>query len=120
MMMLRSIALGLLLAILSLAADYNVSGTWQFEVQTQMGSGTPTFVLKQEGSKVAGTYSGQLGEAKVTGKVEGNRIELEYSIAPAGESILVKYTGTIESATSMKGKSAYGDLGEGTWTAKKQ
>lgn len=59
----------LLTAGLTLA---DVSGKWTAQVDTDMGSGEPTFVLKQVGDKLTGTYSGQLGEAPVTGTVKGD------------------------------------------------
>lgn len=104
---------------LSLAASAaDLTGTWSFTVETDAGSGTPTFTFKQAGDKLTGTYSGQLGEAKVEGKVNGSNVEFWFEIEQ-GEKIRVTYTGTIESATSMKGKAVLGSLASGTWTAKK-
>jgi hypothetical protein len=37
-----------------------------------------------------------------------------------GQDLAIVYTGKIESADTMKGKVAFGDLGEGTWSAKKK
>ncbi|MFV8227053.1 hypothetical protein ACNKXV_13975, partial [Christiangramia aquimixticola] len=49
----------------------DLTGTWTVDVQTDMGSGNPTFVLKQEGEKITGTYSGSLGDSQVTGTLKG-------------------------------------------------
>lgn len=100
------------------AADVNVTGEWTMTVETQAGSGTPTFSLKQEGDAVTGQYKGQLGEAPVTGTVSGNEVTLKYSINAQGADLTVTYTGTVEGDT-MKGKVSLGDFGDGTFTGKK-
>jgi len=56
----------------ALAAD--ISGAWNAAVTLDAGSGTATFVLKQSGDRVTGTYSGTVGEAKVTGTVKGDAV----------------------------------------------
>jgi hypothetical protein len=98
----------------------NISGVWNFAVETSAGSGSPVFTLKQEGDKVTGTYKGQLGEAAVTGTVSGSDVKLMYKVNAQGEELAVTYTGKITGKDSMSGKANYGTLGEGTWTAKKQ
>ena len=102
------------------AADQNVTGNWLFEVNTGAGSGSPTFEFRQDGSKLTGKYSGIAGEAPLTGSVEGNKIQWEFKVSMGGDSGVVKYQGTIESATTMKGTAEYPGLGAATWTAKKQ
>jgi hypothetical protein len=109
----RTIALLLLSAALTFAAD--VTGKWTFNVVLDAGGGSPTFELKQEGEKLSGTYHGQFGDAKVTGTVKGDKIEINFG----NETASVKYTGTIESPTSMKGACDYGEVGKGTFTATK-
>jgi hypothetical protein len=106
------------LAAASFAAD--VTGTWYFAVELSVGSGAPTFVLKQDGTKLTGTYSGTLGEVPVKGKVTGDDIEIDFEAETAGEKFKVVYTGKIKSASEMAGKVVYGQIGDGTWTAKKK
>jgi hypothetical protein len=98
----------------------DVAGNWAISVETQGGSGTPTLTLTQDGESLTGTYSSQVfGEQKVTGTVKGNAITFTFTASIEGNTIKVTYTGTVES-TSMKGKVSLGELGEGTFTAKKQ
>jgi hypothetical protein len=98
----------------------DISGVWNFEVETPAGKGTPVFTLKQEGEKVTGTYKGQLGEAPVTGTVKGSDVTLMIKVSPQGEEITVTYTGKITGKDAMGGKATFGNLGEGNWTAKKK
>lgn len=97
----------------------DVTGTWSFQVETGAGSGTPTMTFKQEGEKLSGHYSGQLGEAPLAGTLKGNAIEFSIDVSVQGTDVHIVYSGTVEK-DSMKGKVKLGDLGEGTFTAKKK
>ena len=101
-----------------LAADANVAGEWDFQVETQAGTGTPHFSLKQDGSNVTGNYKGQLGEAPVTGTVKGNELTITFKVSPQGSELAVTYVGTVEGDT-IKGKVTLGELGEGSFSGKK-
>jgi hypothetical protein len=98
----------------------NITGVWNFAVETPGGSGAPVFTLKQDGENVTGTYKGQLGESAVTGTVKGSDVKLTIKVSPQGEEMTITYTGKIDGKDSMSGKANFGSLGEGTWTAKKK
>lgn len=99
---------------------HDVSGNWEFNVDTSAGSGSPSFVFKQDGEKLTGTYSGLFGKADLTGTVKGDQVDFKFNFSYSGQSGVAHYSGTIESATKMSGKVEFGDLGEGTWTGTKQ
>jgi hypothetical protein len=99
---------------------HDVSGNWEFSVDTAAGSGSPSFVFKQDGEKLAGTYTGMFGKADLTGTVKGDQIDFKFDFSYSGQSGVAHYSGTIESAKKMNGKVELGDMGEGTWTATKQ
>jgi len=113
-----TIAAAAFVSVGAVAADVNVTGTWTMAVETQAGTGNPTFTLKQEGATVTGQYKGQLGEAPVTGTVKGNELTLNYKVSAQGADLSVTYTGTVDGDT-IKGKVSLGELGEGTFTGKK-
>ena len=101
-------------------AKVDVTGKWAFAVETAAGSGTPVMTFKQEGEKLTGHYSGQLGEADLTGTVKGQAIEFKFSVDLQGQTLNATYTGTVDGKDSMKGKVDLVGLGEGTFTAKRQ
>ena len=107
------------LTIAQVAAAADVTGTWIMAVQTSAGSGSPTFILVQKGDAVSGSYKGQLGEAQVTGTVKGDEVTIEYTVDGQAGSLSVKYSGKTDGKT-MSGKVSLGQLGEGTFTGKKQ
>jgi hypothetical protein len=103
------------LACVALAAD--ISGTWEFTVETSQGSGSPSFTFKQDGQKLTGTYAGLFGKAELSGTVKGDQVEFSFEAPNAGK---VTYKGTLEGGNRMKGDCEYGDLGKGTFTATKK
>lgn len=112
--MTRRILLTLAVAVAPLfGAD--VTGNWTFAVDLGGQNGTPKFRFTQKGEALTGTYSGQLGDAKLEGTVKGDAITFRFETS----GITVTYSGTVVSATEMKGKADYGGQAEGTWTAKK-
>ena len=102
------------------AAKVDVTGKWAFTVETAAGSGTPTMTFKQDGEKLTGHYSGQLGEADLTGTVKGTDISLSFNVDAQGTLIKATYSGTIDGKDALKGKVVLEGLGEGTFTAKRQ
>ena len=102
------------------AAKVSVTGKWLFNVETAAGSGTPTITFTQDGEKLTGKYSGQLGEADVTGTVKGQDIAFSFNVDAQGTALNFKYSRTIENKDALKGKVEIVGLGEGTFTAKRQ
>lgn len=101
-------------------APPNITGTWVMDVQTDAGSGTPTFVLTQEGEAITGTYSGALGESPVTGSCTDGNLELIIAMSGMGQEMQVKYNGALQEDGSLKGTVDMGQLGKGTFTGKMQ
>jgi hypothetical protein len=88
------------------AAD--ISGTWTFTVNKVMSPGTVdvTFVIKQDGEKLSGAYSGPTGEYPITGTVKGDKVVISYEVTNKS-TMTVRLTGTIESPTKMSGAIEY-------------
>ena len=98
----------------------NISGVWNFAVETQAGSGSPTFTFKQDGENLTGSYKGQFGEAPLTGTVKGADVKFTVKVNAQGQDLTITYTGKIDGKDSMKGSANFGEMGEGTWTAKRK
>jgi len=114
----RTIRLVLLTAVVAfMAIAEDITGKWEFKVQTPRRNGSPSFTFKQDGEKLSGTYSGLFGKAPLSGTVKGDQVEFSFKARFVGG---VQYTGTIEGPTSMKGNVEYGNLGKGTFTAAKK
>ena len=114
----RTLLVVLCLTLLSLAVTAaDVSGTWSADVTLDAGSGTATFVFKQSGDNLTGTYTGVAGTANITGTAKGTDVEWSFE---AGEVGKVSYKGKLDSSGKIVGTVEYGQLGSGKFTAKKQ
>src|SRR5262249_48991642 len=112
-----SIALVIVLLAAVTAHAASLSGTWNAKVDLGGQGGTPTFVLKQEGDKLTGTYAGALGEAPVTGTVKGSEVTFDFEVQGAK----VHYAGKLNAdGTQIEGTCDYGGQASGTFTATKR
>lgn len=98
------------------AQGVNVTGDWAFTVTTDQGSGEPTITFKQDGEKLTGKYTGQLGTADLTGSVKGNAITFTFTVDVQGQQAPVTYKGTVDKNT-MKGSLDIAGMVNGTFTA---
>jgi len=97
------------------AAGQDVAGRWTMDVDLDAGSGQATFVLQVSGMDITGTYTGVLGDQRVTGTIEGNVVRFGFESPDAGA---VRFDGVVEGST-MQGTCEYGLLGTGTFTGTK-
>lgn len=102
-----------------MAQGVNITGEWAFTVQTDQGGGTPSITFKQDGEKLTGKYTGQLGVADLTGTIKGNDVKFTFTIDVQGQQAPVSYAGTVEKNT-MKGTLDIGGMVSGTFTATKK
>ena len=116
------LAMGLLASARAEDKKADPSGTYTWSTPGRNGGPdrTNTLVLKLEGDKLTGHYSGQLGEADLTGTVKGQEIAFKFSVDAQGNNLDCTYTGTIEGKDALKGKVNIAGLADGTFTAKKQ
>ena len=108
-------------AVLLLTASLfalELTGTWNAKVELSTGqSGSPTFVLKQDGEKLTGTYSGALGDAPIKGTIKGNEITIDFEVSGAQ----IHYKGKVDNdGKKMEGTVDYGGQASGTFTATKK
>jgi hypothetical protein len=103
------------------AGPVNITGTWVLQYMGRQEPIKMTFVFKQEGEKLSGTFSG-VGPnppCPVTGAVKGNKVVFGWEMpGNRGTIQTVAFKGTIESATRMTGTVGSPFCGNGCeWTA---
>ena len=102
-------------------APADVAGYWALTVKTDKGTNTPSVSLEQNGSELTGHYaSDTLGEATVTGSVNGNEVRFSLEAEVQGFGLEVVYTGTVQSDGTLTGQISLGDLGGGTFAGKRR
>jgi hypothetical protein len=101
--------------------EINVSGKWAMTLDMSMGSATPALELKQDGAKLTGTYSGRYGTFPLEGSLKDRAIQFSFTMGAEGQTVTMTFAGEVSAdAQSMKGTATLGEMGEATWSAKKQ
>jgi hypothetical protein len=101
------------------APKLDVTGTWDMAVETPQGTMTLSSTFKQEGEKLTGTQSSQMGETPLEGSVKGTDIAFVIVFDMQGQQMTITYAGKID-GESMSGTIEFGSFGSSTWTAKKK
>ena len=125
-----SIRIGRLLAtaivIASMAAvetdaqTADVAGDWTFTVTADLsGVTTPAVTLEQDGETLSGHYSSEnLGEADLTGTVNGSEVTFSFMADLLGQLAEVVYSGNLDENGEMSGTvDIGGGFLTGTFTA---
>jgi hypothetical protein len=97
----------------------DLSGTWLLTTESQMGAQDAEMIVRQAGTALTGTITGQAGRVDYQGALNGATVAFDFTIKVQGTDLKLDYTGTVEGDT-MKGKAVFGQFGEGTFTAKRQ
>ena len=91
----------------SSASATDISGTWTLAFTPVDTPINTTFVFKQQGEKLSGTFSGvgPFVECQVTGTVKGDQLVFGFEVEGPGKKAPVRamFSGTIESPTKMSG-----------------
>lgn len=96
----------------------SVAGKWNMDLQLSFGPASPTIVLKQDDTKLTGTYSGRYGDAPVTGTIKGRAIQFMVKINAEGQDAQMDFTGEVAGdSQSMKGALQITGLDDATWSA---
>ena len=88
-------------AVPASAAAADITGTWDVTIYYEPDDRDylATYVLKQDGEKVTGTYHGMYGPADVTGTVKTGDVALRVSV----KGTTAQFSGKVTSATKMSG-----------------
>ena len=81
------------------AAD--ISGKWEITIHYEPDDRDylATYVLKQDGEKITGTYQGMYGPADVTGTIKSSDVVLNVTV----KGSTAHFSGKVTSATKMSG-----------------
>jgi hypothetical protein len=102
-------------------ADVNVTGVWDMSVETPNGTIDNVATLKQDGEKLTGTLSSQMGEIAMEGTVVGNEIKWVLNIDMGGQQVAIAFAGKVEGeGETMAGVFEMGGMGTAAWNAKKR
>jgi seryl-tRNA(Sec) selenium transferase len=102
--------------VIPTGAPASVQGTWAVTVQYPRGIGEQKFTLEQSGNDLTGTHDGEIYNAKFTGTIHANQIELHSNMQVGGNIIPWAFKGTVE-GNNIAGSVHMGEYGDATWKA---
>lgn len=98
-----------------------VAGKWVMTLEMSMGTATPALELTQDGATIGGTYTGRYGTFPLTGTLKGQAIAFSFTMNAEGQSVAMTFMGEVAAdSQSMKGTASLGEMGDATWSAKRQ
>ena len=97
----------------------DVTGTWDLAVETPQGTMALVATFKQDGEKLTGTQSSQMGEFPLEGSVKGADIAFAVVFDMQGQEMTITYTGKID-GDQIAGAIEFGSYGSATWSAQKR
>jgi D-glucosaminate-6-phosphate ammonia-lyase len=103
----------------SAPAAASVTGTWELNVESPMGSRASDAVLTQSGETLTGKMVSPRGEVPITGTIKGNAVAFGINVNVQGQDLQIDYSGTVTGDT-MSGTVVFGSFGDGKWTGKKK
>jgi hypothetical protein len=103
------------------ADKIDLVGKWAFNVQSDVGSGTPTVTISsQKGDSISGRYSSQaLGEHDFTGTYKDGKIAFGFSAEAGGQAFSMSFAGTVDNVDEMKGSIDFAGMATGTFYGKR-
>ncbi len=100
------------------AQELDVTGEWEFAVQSPNGAGTRQVTLVQQGDSISGTISSSRASGDFTGILDGDRLSFTVILSMDSGPFAVTYEASVVD-DEMEGTIDFGDYGQGTFTGKR-
>lgn len=94
----------------------DLTGKWRMSLDMEMGRATPLLELRQNESKLSGTYTGRYGSSPVSGEVDGRSVKF----AVAMETTTLHFRGELKDDGTLAGTGDFGEMGAVKWTAARE
>lgn len=101
------------------AKSLDVTGTWELNVESPMGSRASDAIFTQSGETLAGKMVSPRGETPLTGTLKGEAIAFGINVNVQGQNLQIDYAGTVTGDT-MSGTVVFGSFGDGKFTGKRK
>ena len=116
------VAMVLTLAVLALvvvAAQTDVTGSWEMTFNTDQGSVSGGLTLQQDGEALSGALVTEMGTLEFDGgTVSGNKLEWVAEVDAGGQFLEIAMSGVVD-GDMITGTMDFGGYGGGDWTAKR-
>ena len=107
------------LALVVVAAQTDVTGSWDMTINTDQGALPGTLTLQQDGEASSGSLISDQGTIEFDGgTVSENKLEWVVEVDAGGQFIEIAMRGVVD-GDMMTGTMDFGGYGGGDWTAKR-
>ena len=107
------------LALVVVAAQTDVTGSWDMTINTDQGALPGTLTLQQDGEALSGSLISDQGTIEFDGgTVSENKIEWVVEVDAGGQFIEISMNGVVD-GDMISGTMDFGGYGGGDWTAKR-
>ena len=96
----------------------DISGTWDVELEYEVGSARHKLFLAASGNHVTGSHQGWAYQGDLRGEIDGDQVKLRSSLPADGNRLSYTFTGSV-SADSISGDVALGEYGRARWRARR-
>jgi D-glucosaminate-6-phosphate ammonia-lyase len=94
----------------------DISGAWDTEIQYEVGSARHKLFLTAKENRITGSHSGWAFQGDLSGRMDGDKVELRSSLPAEGTRLSYLFRGTAAGDT-MSGVVNLGEYGSARWTA---
>ena len=101
------------------APRVDVSGTWDTDIEYEVGSARHQLVITAKGNDLSGSHRGWAFQGNIRGKIDGDRVEMRSSLPAEGTRLSYTFRGTA-AADVMSGTLDLGEYGRGRWRAQRR
>jgi len=101
------------------AQEHDLTGDWEFTVQSPNGTGTRDVTFAQDGDVLLGTVASSQASGDFTGTVEGDQVTFAVNLVMNSGVFTVTYRATVTGEDEMEGTIDFGDYGQGTFTGRR-
>ena len=108
----------LLVSAAPVFAQADAAGEWAVTFATPGGPVDMTMFVAQEGARLSGRLTSDVGEFPLKGTVDGNHLRIVWSYPEQGKVLEITFTATID-GDSITGTAKLGGLGQGPMSAER-
>jgi D-glucosaminate-6-phosphate ammonia-lyase len=96
----------------------DISGSWDVEIEYEVGSARHKLFLAAQGNHVTGFHDGWAYRGDLTGEIDGHRVKLRSSLPADGNHLSYVFTGSA-SGDGISGDVEIGEYGRAHWRARR-
>jgi len=96
----------------------NVTGSWDLEIQYEVGSARHQLFLAADGNRITGTHAGWAYQGDLKGEISGDRVKLRSTLPADGNVLTYAFTGSV-SKLGISGDVRIGEYGSAKWHARR-